>query len=413
MAKRKEKINQYSEFEIVDSIKDPRVVEARELCSGKAAESLKKILIEGQEAIDWAIENRMKVETIFFHSGIDKAIIQKYADFGVTMIQASEGILKKISDTNYLTPLLGVGLIDWEFKDEDFTVLMDDVRDFGNIGAIIRTCRAFGIESIGAVGERFTIYNKKTIDASRGRALSTRYKRFGSPLSAVEYYKSNGYAIVTTSPYGESVQSLAELDERPIVLVVGNETNGASKELMEAADKTIRIPMNSSMESLNVGVAAGISIYELKIKQVLAMIDNKIKSTLGREVNVLAMLIRKSLDAELRKISELNSDQAVFLMVLNCDKKMNILDFQRQFGIIDSDLDGFINPLLAKGYIRILEDEIEIDDKASDWLSKIWTIIENTEKSLLADLSDDEIRVFKKAMHTIKNNCVELIEKSK
>jgi tRNA G18 (ribose-2'-O)-methylase SpoU len=81
------------------------------------------------------------------------------------------------------------------------------------------------------------------------------------PVGTIEYLRKQGFQIITTSPYGSTIQSLVELDSRPIALVIGNETTGVSEELLKAADKSILIPMDSGVESLNVGVAAGISIY--------------------------------------------------------------------------------------------------------------------------------------------------------
>ena len=94
---------------------------------------------------------------------------------------------------------------------------------------------------------------------------------------------------------------MTKFTDKPIALVIGNETDGVSGELLENADKIIQIPMQSHVESLNVGVAAGISIYELKLKQVIGMIENKIRATLGREINVTSMFIQQVLDKKLKK----------------------------------------------------------------------------------------------------------------
>jgi TrmH family RNA methyltransferase len=114
---------------------------------------------------------------------------------------------------------------------------------------------------------------------------------------------------------------------------------------MENADITVQIPMYSEVESLNVGVATGISIYELKLKQVLGMIEKQIKSTIGREINVATMLIQEALDAELKKVSTLSSSQLLFMMVLKCDSTMSILNAQKQFGIPDSEIKNHFEPL--------------------------------------------------------------------
>ncbi len=67
---------------------------------------------------------------------------------------------------------------------------------------------------------------------------------------------------------------------------MGNETDGISGTFLKHADVVVQIPMSTQVESLNVGVATGISVYELKLKLVLAMLTQYIRSTLGREMNV-------------------------------------------------------------------------------------------------------------------------------
>ncbi|MPM57664.1 23S rRNA (guanosine-2'-O-)-methyltransferase RlmB [bioreactor metagenome] len=192
-------------------------------------------------------------------------------------------------------------------------------------------------------------------------------------------------------------------------MVVGNETNGASVEFMNSADITVQIPMYNEVESLNVGVATGISIYELKLKRVLGMIEKQIKSTLGREINVVAMLIRETLDKELKKVSSLSSNQLVFMMVLKCDRIMSILDAQKQFGIPDSEIKKHFQPLLDNGFIITdASDNLIITETGVEAIGKLWTTIENTENKILEDFTESEKQEFKRLLIKIKTKCVEI-----
>ena len=104
--------------------------------------------------------------------------------------------------------------------------------------------------------------------------------------------------------------------------MVGNETAGASTQLVSTADPVVRIPMHGQMESLNVGVATGLSLYELWLKRILSMLEENIRSTIGRELNVASQLVLRVLDREPAKVSNFSSGQVVFLMVLKCDRTM-------------------------------------------------------------------------------------------
>jgi TrmH family RNA methyltransferase len=201
-----------------------------------------------------------------------------------------------------------------------------------------------------------------------------------------------------------------ELEKKPVALVVGNERTGVSLEIKNQADVLIQIPTSSDIESLNVGVAAGISIYELTLKQVMSMIEDKIKATLGRELNVAGMLVQEALDFELKKITDLNSQQVIFMMVLKCDREMSLENMCRQFGILSSEEKAFLSPLLKKGYI-IQHENLHMTDKGEEILSKLWFTIENTEKQILSGFSKSEVESLKNNLYLVQQNCIKMIEK--
>jgi TrmH family RNA methyltransferase len=255
---------------------------------------------------------------------------------------------------------------------DNFTVVLDDVKDTGNIGTIIRTCHAFGISDIFSTSEELDIYQRKVIDASRGSAFATRLRCFQNPGEAVSYLKAHDYQVVATSPRGDSLQSLLQLKPQPVALIVGNESVGIHADIEKQADFLVQIPMSSEMESLNVGVATGISIYEIKLKQVLAMIEQQIKSSLGRELNVAGMMVQRALDVELRQVSELSSRQVVFMMVLRCDRKMTVEHMCCQFGILEKNVSDFLEPLTHSGLVALEGDTLTLSVAGEEVLGKLW-----------------------------------------
>jgi len=393
-------------IEDITSLKDDKIQLAKSLNCQKGRIENRKFLIEGLEAIDWAIESDIKIDYILISNKI-KEFDNKYLRFGV--FKTSEGLLKKVTDTNYVIPIIAIGNVKANSSNNDFCVVLDNVNDFGNIGTIIRSSHAFGINSILSTKTDFDLFQKKTIDASRGRVFDTNLKTFNNPSDTIGYLKQNGYQIVTTSPRGTQLQSLVKLSDKPVALVVGNETNGASDEFMKNADITVQIPMYSEVESLNVGVATGISIYELKLKRVIGMIEKQIKSTIGREINVTAMLIKEALDAELKKVSTLSSSQLLFMMVLKCDTIMTVLDAQKQFGIPDSEIKSHFEPLISDGLIGTdFSNNFTITEAGVETIGKLWTIIENTEKKMMEDFTESEKQELKRLLDKIKGKCVEI-----
>lgn len=390
------------------SLKDERIQLARSLNSQKGRIGKGKFLIEGTEAIDWAINSEIVFDFILI-SNKQHHLYEKYRNYDV--YQVSEGLLKKVTDTNYVIPIVAVGNIKKENADTEFCIVLDNLNDFGNIGTIVRTSHAFGIHTVISTKADFDLFHKKTIDASRGRAFSTNLKTFKSAMETIQYLKSKNYQIVTTSPRGAQLQSMVKITGQPLALVVGNETIGASHEFLDNADFTVQIPMHNEVESLNVGVATGISIYELQLKRILGMIEKSIKSTLGREINVAAMLIREVLDKELKKVSNFSSNQMVFLMVLKCDGRMSLLDAQRQFGITDNEIDAHFQPLLENKLInKDTDGNFLMTETGIETIGKLWTTIENTEKKILEDFTDTEKQELKRVLKKIVLKCDQIIK---
>lgn len=391
----------------ISSLKDEKIQLAKSLNSLKERIVSCKFLIEGFEAIEWAINSGIKIDFILRAKQV-KEINKSYSDINTYYV--TEGLLKKVTDTNYLIPIVAVGNVNEKSQKTDFVVVLDGLKDFGNIGTIVRTCHAFGIDTVLSTRNDFDLFQRKTVDSSRGRVFSTRFKTFQDPLDTIAYLKRNNFQIVTTSPYGDKIQSLISLSDRPVALIVGNETEGVSDEFIRHADITVQIPMQSQVESLNVGVATGISIYELKLKQVLGMIEKKIKSTLGREVNVVASMISEVLDIELNKVSDLSSTQLVFMMVLKCDTVMSFLDAQKQFGLPDKEIKPFFEPLLSKGFINTdISNNLIITETGVETIGKLWAIIENAENKILVDFTECEKLELKRLIEKMKEKCIEII----
>jgi RNA methyltransferase, TrmH family len=392
------------------SLKDKKIQLAKSLSSLKGRMGNKKILIEGFEAIEWAVNSGIEIDYILT-SKQTKEINKAHSNIDTYYV--TDGLLKKVTDTNYLIPIVAVGNINEKTKSADFIVVLDDLKDFGNMGTIVRTCHAFGIDTVLSTKNDIDLFQRKTVDASRGSVFSTNYKTFQNPLDTIAYLKKNNFQIVTTSPYGDKIQSLISLTDRPVALIVGNETKGVSDEFMRHADITVQIPMQNHVESLNVGVATGISIYELKLKQVLGMIEKKIKSTLGREINVAASMIRDVLDKEMKKVSDLSSTHLVFMMVLKCDSIMSFLEVQKQFGLPDQEIKPFFEPLLLKGYIRTdSSNNLVITETGIETIGKLWAVIENAESKILSNFTENEKIELKRLIEKMKNKCVEIINLS-
>lgn len=402
--------------EHITSIKDARVVEARELTSASGRARLQKCLLEGAESIQWAIEAHLPVEHVFFSTRqVDDPFFQRLQEQHISCLAVTEAILKKISDTSYLVPYIGVAHLPSELLHTelmgDFVVVLDQVLDHGNIGTIIRTASAFGIRDILSTTSPLDIYYKKIVTASRGRVFQTRLHHYPSGTQALAALKRLGYQIIATSPYGRTLQSLASLQAKPVALIVGNETRGISDEVERLADLVVQIPMSGQVESLNVGVAAGISLYELKFRMVLTMLSNYIRANLGREVNVTGKLIQQAFDTQIKRASALTGQQAILLMVLICDQSMTLNQVSRDTATFGDERTALLNPLFEGGYIRYQNsDETSIvpTEDGQRVIAHLWSVVERTEQAVLAGFSEQEQAQFREYLTRIQANCLHI-----
>ena len=394
----------------VTSIKDPRVIFARSLKSASGRKQNGACLLYGLQALQWAIQAGWKIQTIFYSREFQHEIYNLPCN--CELCPVSEGILKKISDTSYLVPVLSVAAVSTDLKPinktTDLILMLDGVKDHGNIGTIIRTACAFGINHISLTEMESDLFQRKTIDASRGAVFNVAYMQFQKCEQAITYWKQLGYQIIVTTPYGSGLQSELKLENKPAVLVIGNETEGVHPAVIQQADASIQIPMQPEMESLNVGVAAGISLYEIKIKAVLAMLKQKIQTTLGREIHVAGQLIMKKLEQEFHPVSRYSAYEAVFLMQLSCDREMTREQICQDTGRSGLDLDRLLNHLYRNDFIQPSQDKNEcwkITNAAEKWLAEIWPLVESSEKKALKGFSKEEIIQLGSFLKRIQENC--------
>lgn len=184
----------------------------------------------------------------------------------IKSIDFEEKVFKYMTDTVNPQGVLAVIKIpkyDLEIELKNSTkniVILDKVQDLGNIGTIIRSCNAFDIDLIVCTNGTADVYSPKAVRATMGGILNTKII-YLDELKDILLLKNFGYNIVTTSL--NATCELNSLDyTKKYAFVMGNEANGVSQEVASLSDLYIKIPMTDKIESLNVGVATSIILYE-------------------------------------------------------------------------------------------------------------------------------------------------------
>ncbi|HSZ40908.1 MAG TPA: TrmH family RNA methyltransferase [Trebonia sp.] len=406
----------------VESIRDERIAVARSLATRAGRSAAGRCLVEGATLIGQVVAAGAAVEYVLCPEDAgDPGTLAGLAAAGVPAYPVRDGLLRKLTGTGKPADWLAVAELPAESTAADpygdFAVVCEQVTDPGNLGTIVRTAGALGVRDIVLTDEVTDLFSRRVIGAARGTVLGSRVRRFPDPGSAIASLRERGFQIVATSPRGRHLQSMAPLSGRQVALIVGNETNGACEATLSAADLVVQIPMAGAVESLNVGVAAGIGIYELRMRMIMTMLASRIRGTLGRNMTAAAALGRQALDAHLRQVGDLDSDQAVVLMVLACDRSAPRERLRRDIGVGPEELPALLAPLRERGYVADSAvdtdspddaDSVTITGEGERAIAALWTIQERVEDGLYAGFTQAERDQLQDLLRRVQDNALRL-----
>lgn len=161
-----------------------------------------------------------------------------------------------------------------EFKAAEkfpFILMLDNIRSMNNIGSMFRTADAFRIEELLLCGVTACPPHREIQRTALDATESVSWKYFEHSADAIPYLREKGYRIYAVEQ-AEGAVPLHQLQPVPgerIALIMGNEINGVSEELMELVDGCIEIPQFGTKHSFNVAVSAGITLWDLYSKTLL------------------------------------------------------------------------------------------------------------------------------------------------
>ena len=141
-------------------------------------------------------------------------------------------------------------------------VLLDGISDPGNIGTIIRTCKAAGVKALFTSKGSVSAYNPKVLRSTMGTVFSTAIIESVDPVELIEQFKKNNIKAVGTSLEAKTAVWDSDIS-LPVILIFGNEARGISKKALELTDLNVKLPITGDIYSLNVAVSTGIMIYEM------------------------------------------------------------------------------------------------------------------------------------------------------
>lgn len=244
----------------IESVKNPQVKHWKKLLAKKERDKTKTFLVEGFHLVEEALRAKKVIEIIMNEKA---ELPQKWDYESIPVTMVTDQIIKELSDTETPQGVIAV----CEQNSEDIIdgktfLLIDSVQDPGNLGTMIRTADAAGIDAVIVGNGSVDIYNAKVLRSAQGSHFHLPILR-EDLVGCIGNLKEKNIPIYGTAlENGEIYTNTSPTNS--FALMVGNEGNGISKELLSHTDKNLYIPIFGKSESLNVAVAAGILLYYLR-----------------------------------------------------------------------------------------------------------------------------------------------------
>lgn len=240
-------------MEVITSLDNKRIKNLAKLLNKKYRDETGMFLVEGEHLVIEAKNSGCLVEVIK---------CENYEiDFDVNTTLVTYDVIKKLSNT--LNPQKVIGVCK-KLDNKDIgnkVLILEDIQDPGNLGTIIRSSVAFGVDTIVVSNNTVDMYNDKVLRSSEGMIFHIDIVKM-DVSECIDKLHEEGYEIYGTKVDGGSDLRHITVGDKYAV-IMGNEGAGVSNSTLDKCDKYIYIPMNSDCESLNVGVATSIILYEL------------------------------------------------------------------------------------------------------------------------------------------------------
>ncbi|MBE6138341.1 MAG: RNA methyltransferase [Firmicutes bacterium] len=225
--------------------------------------SLKKLTIKKHRDNEnlFLIEGEHLILEAYKCGLLEAVIVPENMDFKIDVktIYVSNNVLKYLSELETPT-IIGVCKKMKEKELGDRILFLDDIQDPGNLGTIIRSAAAFNVDTIVLSSNTVDLYNSKVLRATQGMVFNINVIKRELLYFAREL-KEKGYLVYATKVNGG--KSLKDIEKaKKFVIIMGNEGAGVKEELLNLADQYLYIDMSKKCESLNVGVATSIILYE-------------------------------------------------------------------------------------------------------------------------------------------------------
>ena len=255
-------------MQVISSKDNDLIKHIKKLKDKKYRDESNEYIIEGVKLIEEAVKENAKIKKIIVCEDTTRTYeipthimyeIAKYECVYVTdKIFAS---ITQVTNPQGIMAIIEKGDVDTQIDyTQDIIVALDDVQDPGNLGTILRTVDSIGLNQIIVSKGTADAFNSKVVRSTMGAIFRVKIIEVENLEQAIKDMRRHHFKLMVTSLQTEN--SIYDIQFNKKIIVIGNESNGVSREIQEMADEKAKIPMLGKTESLNASVAAGVVMYE-------------------------------------------------------------------------------------------------------------------------------------------------------
>lgn len=262
-------------MQVISSKDNELIKHIKKLKDKKYRDENNEYIIEGVKLIEEAVKEKAKIKKVIICEDttrtyeIPTQITLEIAKYDCVYV--TDKIFNSITQVTNPQGIMAIIEKSVENKEIDYTqdiiVVLDDVQDPGNLGTILRTVDSIGLNQIIVSKETADAFNPKVVRSTMGAIFRIRIIECENLVQSIKDMRKHHFKLMVTSLQTDN--SIYDIDFNKKIIVIGNESNGVSKEVQDMADEKAKIPMLGKTESLNASVAAGVVMYEY-VRQKLA-----------------------------------------------------------------------------------------------------------------------------------------------
>ena len=254
----------------LSSAQNSKIKDVVALREKKERDRTGQTLVEGVREVMLAVEAKLEVESLFILDGTISATIEqklrKALPLTTALYEVSEQVFDKISYGNRREGLLAVvkrprrSLKDIPISNSSIFLIVESLEKPGNLGAVLRTADAAGIDGVIVCDPKVDIDNPNVIRSSLGTLFTVNVVA-AKTVETINFLKNNKIRIAAADPKASVIYTKVDF-KCPLAIVAGSEEKGLTDLWHRAADVSVKIPMKGKVDSLNTSVALSVLLYE-------------------------------------------------------------------------------------------------------------------------------------------------------